>query len=471
MSASCSPSALVDVPAPSALVPAGSVATPAGAQEMYAFSVSQFAIAFGGGDGTNVGVDSYVSASGLLTDELMRTGARLTSPIVPTVQLTIDERTMNSTQPGGSAGLYDQLQRARVEARQAREALTKYAPGTPKALQARLFAHEGYTLVMFAELFCSGIPLSTVPIDGDPIPARGYSTDELFSIAGTLFDSAMALGADSARFVNLARIGKARALIGGGPANFAAAAAIAAAVPTDFVYDAEFNAGVARGANWIASNPWIYSAAGGESINGLNWIADPRTGVPKGRGVYGVGLPAKYSRNASGVLDPSVPWPNNPIPLASGVGARLIEAEAALAGGNVAAWLNGLNALRGACTGTAACAPVPSILATQLPPLTDPGTNPDPYARLKLMMKERAMWLFLTGHREGDMRRMVRWYPLAFDINSVWPAGEYVNAGTANAYTATNTNNTSYGPDVVLVPNPNERLTNSLYQGCVSVAP
>ena len=466
----CSPSSLVDVPSPSSVVPIGDVTTPAGAARLYAFAVTQFAISYGGGDGATVGVDSYVSASGLLSDELMRTGTRLVNPIVPTVQVTIDERTMNATQPAGAAGLYDQLQRSRVEARQAREALSSYAPALPKALQAQLYANEGYSIVMLAEGFCDGIPLSIVPLNGDPNPSRGYSTDELFVNAAALFDSAIAIGADSARFVNFARIGKARALLGRGPQSFAAAASAVQAVPTDFIYNVEFSSAVPRGSNWIASNPWIYNAVGGEGINGLNWIADPRTGVPSGKGVYGVGLPAKYSRDASGALDPSVAWPDVPMPVASGVEARLIEAEADLYAGGTN-WLAILNALRAACVGAAACAPVPSILAGRLAPLADPGTAPDPNARIKLLMKERAMWLFLTGHREGDLRRLAHWYPFAFSANTLWPVGEYVNAGSNGSIAPTSTNLTSYGADVLFLPDPAERQTNPVYAGCASVAP
>ncbi len=213
---SCAPSSLVDVPGPSNLVPLSGVTTPSGAQQLYAFAVTQFAISLGGGDGTTVGVDSYVSASGLLTDELMRTGPRLVNPLVPTISVPIDERTMNSVMPSGSASLYDQIQRSRVEAQQARQALALYAPTSPRALQGELYATEGYSVLMFAELFCSGIPLSSVPLTGAPTPTRGYSTAELFTTAQALFDSAFTYGGGSPQVLYLAQVGRGRALMGRG---------------------------------------------------------------------------------------------------------------------------------------------------------------------------------------------------------------------------------------------------------------
>ena len=47
------------------------------------------------------------------------------------------------------------------------------------------------------------------------------------------------------------------------------------------------------------------------------------------------------------------------------------------------------------------------VTNTTLAALADPGT---PAAREDLMFRERAFWLFGTGHRLGDMRRMIRQY-------------------------------------------------------------
>jgi hypothetical protein len=54
-------------------------------------------------------------------------------------------------------------------------------------------------------------------------------------------------------------------------------------------------------------------------------------------------------------------------------------------------------------TGVASCSASPTALA----PLADPGTQ---RAREDLLFRERAFWLFSTGHRLPDLRRLIRQY-------------------------------------------------------------
>jgi len=100
----------------------------------------------------------------------------------------------------------------------------------------------------------------------------------------------------------------------------------------------------------------------------------------------------------------------DPIPMVTGIEARLIQAEAALRADDVAGWLGRLNEARATVAGLAA--------------LTDPGSAA---ARVDLMLRERAFWLFLTGHRLGDLRRLVRQYGRAAE--SVFPVGPYHRGG------------------------------------------
>ena len=94
---------------------------------------------------------------------------------------------------------------------------------------------------------------------------------------------------------------------------------------------------------------------------------------------------------------------------ASGIEARLIEAENELDLGNTGPWLGLLNDVRG---------------TVGLAPLADPGTAE---GRVALMFRERAFWFYLTAHRLGDLRRMVRQYGL--DAESVFPTGAYHKQG------------------------------------------
>jgi hypothetical protein len=124
-----------------------------------------------------------------------------------------------------------------------------------------------------------------------------------------------------------------------------------------------------------------------------------------------------------------------PVPLATGIEARLIEAEDLLDKNNVTGWLGKLNAARATLAG--------------LPALADPGT---PAGRVDLLFRERAFWMYFTAHRVGDLRRLVRQYGRA--PNTVWPTGNYFKGGV-------------YGPDMNLPPSQAER-NNPEYKGCTN---
>ena len=56
-------------------------------------------------------------------------------------------------------------------------------------------------------------------------------------------------------------------------------------------------------------------------------------------------------------------------------------------------------------------------------------------AQLAQVFRERAFWLYLTAHRVGDMRRLIREYGLGSE--AVFPTGTYRGRGGG-----------VYGPDV-----------------------
>jgi hypothetical protein len=49
-----------------------------------------------------------------------------------------------------------------------------------------------------------------------------------------------------------------------------------------------------------------------------------------------------------------------------------------------------------------------------------------------MLFKERAYWLFLTAHRVGDLRRLVRQYNRAAE--TVFPTGSYSSNGRTSIY-------------------------------------
>src|ERR1041384_4739446 len=95
------------------------------------------------------------------------------------------------------------------------------------------------------------------------------------------------------------------------------------------------------------------------------------------------------------------------VTLASGIEAQLITAEAALQANDTTTWLTIINSLRTNAT----LYPVAQTGFTRganLTALADPGSVA---AREDRMYYERAFWMFSTGHRLGDMRRLVRAAP------------------------------------------------------------
>lgn len=462
----CSPADMVNVETPSDVVDPATVTNADGATKLYNYAVGRFAINFGGmftGNSAN-----FLVNVGVFTDELQTANTEFGTALLD----NIDERTLTVPAPGNAGNsdvggfVYQMLHATRVNQQQGREALQLYAPNSPKAWQGRLYAQEAFTVLWFAEVFCSGIPVPSVPLVGTPAQSRGLTTKELFERAIVLFDSAALLGADSARFANLSKVGKGRALLGLG--KQAEAAVAVQGVPTDFVYNLSYGPLLGfvdwphyGAGNLIGTDPRIVQVVDGEGGNGLVWSADPRTAVTTTPALSGEMLiSGKYSVTAGGTLDPEVPAVSAPIRLADGLEARLIEAEADLAAGG-AGWLTTLNSLRSTCIGSAACAPVPGLTAGSLPPLSDPGS---PRARLDLLMTERAMWLFLTGHRQGDLRRLARVY--GRDVATLWPTGTYSNPGFSPNVGAAINHGIPYGTDIVLLPARDEQVNNPLYSGC-----
>lgn len=482
----CSPDRVLgNAPLPPDVPDPAETRTPAGAMAAYRGALVQFQEAFGSRS------NSFIPVAGVLTDELRAGNAGLVGSTSP-VQL-IDSRSMPEEPEDGQLftniyatsvdGLYGWLQRTRGQAQQARGALRAYAPDSSSAYTAHLDAIQGYAEILLADLFCSGVPLSTLDFDGDFTYRPGSTTREVYQHAVALFDSALALaaGAGNDRIINLARVGKGRALLALG--EYAEAGAAAAEVPDDFEYALTYSTTVSPGVGsaqpkntnfvWddfrseVAGLP--LTMVDSEGTNGLAYLSsgDPRTAwVANGTNSHGLALtrPAKYSIAG-----------DSPLTVASGVEARLIQAEAALqgAGGD---WLATLNALRTDGTFSGVDSTVVSVDTTDvdgtmqvdttyqvdtlwnagtggvagLAPLTDPGT---PEARVDLIFAERGYWLFLTGHRQGDLRRLVRDY--GRDPETVYPTGAYPGA------------NGSYGVEIT-APIPSSERNNPHFNGCLN---
>ena len=426
--------------------------TPQGAVAAYNGLHEQFRSAFGGADW---GIQtSVVAIGGLLGDELQVGRADLGATPMP-----VDARAM----PEGASDdvamqAYSKLQRVRGQASQAIGLLTRYAP-EQRAITGHAYVFQAYAEIFLAELFCSGIPLSTLDFDGDYTLRPGSSTEDVYAHALALLDTALALAGDSVRVVNLARVAQARAHLGLG--QLAEAAAVAALVPNDYEYAVSYNS-VAGSSSpnfaYYTSPPWELSVSDREGVNGLDFrtSGDPRVAATLlGTNQFGWAIyhPDKYATDG-----------RSPIVLASGLEARLIEAEVALAADD-ASWLAKLNALRtngtfstrpnaGDSTRTDTLWNAGTGGVAGLAPLDDPGTA---VARVDLLFRERAYWLFLTGHRQADLRRLVRFYGRR--ESQVYPSGAYPLSGA------------SYGSDVTIPIPVEESTSNPRFTGCISREP
>lgn len=461
-SVACNTKDVLNVFDPAVATP-GSLTTIAAVPTVYAGAIGDFAAAWNG----NALTDAYVPTVGLFTDEFR-------SSDTFTTRNDADRRTQASPANGNlSDNSYVSLQRARRSLETGAALVKQFYPATapqagdPRA--AELTALAGYTYLAFGEAFCGNVPVPPTARAQEIVPAAGIGTQALFDTSVVRFNDAISTlgptptGSAALASLNLARVGLGRALVNEG--KYAEAAAAVAAVPTSFVYKVYYSSNTNREQNslWnLNGSNRRYTLADTEGTNGLNFRSanDPRipwrrfvTGnPPSSLGFDGINIVYEQLRYSSADAD---------TPLADGIEARLIQAEALLNTGN-ATWLDTLNALRANVNSLMAArydafatnSAADSVTATSLAPLIDPGTQA---ARVDLLFRERAFWLFATGHRLGDMRRLIRNYSrtaaTVFPTGLWWkgsPYGNDVNLAIAFA----EQNNTAYNPAACITSTP-----------------
>ena len=384
--------------------------------------LSTFQIAFSGGaDLANGGHEGQITISGLLGDEF------LNAESFPD-RIAVDRRDILPSN-GSLLALFLDLSRARAMADFASGQYNKLDAGAEG--QSEVLSIGAFAYTLFAENYCSGVPFSRLTDTGAIEYGDPQTDDQVLAISVAKFDSAIniATEAENDDLVDLARVGKARALLNLG--RFADAAAAAADVPTAFEYQVRSSANSLRQNNGIwnyTANTFAFSVPNREGGNGLPFLTanDPRLDVVA-TGQRG------FDRATPFNLQLKYPDLEADVVLASGIEARLIEAETAYRAGTPGQGLTILNELR---------------TIADLPALTDPGTQA---ARVDQLFRERAFWLWGTSHRLGDMRRLIRQYGRA--ANTVFPTGEYHKGG-------------NYGTDVNIPVSSDER-NNPKFTGCL----
>jgi hypothetical protein len=228
---------------------------------------------------------------------------------------------------------------------------------------------------------------------------------------------------------------------------------LVAAVPTGYVYDMTFSSASGANGMWSLNNSTArisvadsFDVVGGVTNvirNALPFASanDPRVPVingdqasPKVLAEDQVTRPFYLSLLYKAQFDPLV--------LASGVDARLYEAEARLQAGDIPSMMAILNALRQA---------KPTIGVTTIPPMPPLAAPFGVEAATTLLFREKAFWTFGRGQRLPDLRRLIRQYGRTQEI--VFPAGLYFKGG-------------SYGTDVNF-PVPSSEAVNPLFHGCL----
>jgi len=413
---------ILDVKAPDIVTP-DNLGGPAGLATLRAGALGDYALALGGSAAGHGATPALIHYSGVFSDEFDYSGT------FPT-RREPDERRVQPRN-GSMLAIYQNLHRARAAAANAAIALRNANPSDFRV--AEMEGLVSLTFSLFGEHYCSGVPFSSTSPSGDLVLGTPLATAAMFDSAVVWADRALAAAPPGSRQASLAAVAKGRALLNLG--RFADAGTAVTAVPSDFVYLAEFSDKTRRETSGLYQLTVIdrqFSVAERKG-GGLPYrtAADPRVRWSE-PGVVGQDGITNFFQQLR------FPDPGSAIPTGDGVEARLIEAEAALKANNLPRFKALHDALR-------ARVGLPSVDPT---PMTADQ-------RVDFHFRERAFWLYLTAHRVGDMRRLVRQYGRA--VGAVFPTGAYFKGGV-------------YGTDVNF-PVPVEEENNPNFTGCLDRNP
>jgi hypothetical protein len=450
--AGCKPSDVLSVPPPSGVTSSTALQSQAGAEAAFRGAKGQLFAAYG---------DIFYGTtlwSELMSDEYTQSGFSFGAGY--------DARF--TAVPSGSNELYSDVGwgntlQARSGLLLAVPLLTQYEPASSRQTIGEAYALIGYSEIMLAETFCAGTPLDHALPGGQYAYGTPLTTDSMLGAAVVHFDSAIANANGDPTVTGLARVGLGRALLG--RAQYAAADTIVASVPTGFVY----NVSLVAAANIFPPNGTFVAAAMGEPFYRMFNVADHEGGA---------GLNYASANDPRLTLDTTLtagdggPWilatkfenDLTDIAFSTGVEARLIQAEAAQQAGDPS-WVTDLSDLRADNADTHITFD-PTV--SEVPLLADSTTSLAAPAQVDFLFRERAFWLFGTGIRLGDMRRLLRQY--GRDQSTVYPTGPYdathplVGAGIP-----------SYGADVsITLPTAAGLISNQItvsnpaYKGCLT---
>jgi hypothetical protein len=420
-----------------------------GAQALYVGALGALQSWTGGGSGAS-SQNLWVFAD-LLTD-VWKTSDTFVQ------RINMDRRAVEDND-GVVEGAYTDATQSRGFYRDALRSLRQFLPDEPEK-QAHMYFALGYTEMNMAEVFCNGIPLGET-VNGQVTYTDPLTNAQVFELALVHLDSAISLAAGSnelsQRVRNAALVARGRTLVNLG--RFGEAASAVAAVDTSFQYVLTFSQPTGSNALWSTnfSNATTARMVVGDSVSLVNGdTVLIRNAIPFGSANDPrVPVTGSYADDSKTGFDGSTPWVGqqiwtereSPIVLASGIDARLIEAEAKLDQDDYAGMMQTLNALRGAAR-TLGAFEVPAMAALPTPTTRD--------AAIDIFFREKAFWQFARGTRLGDLRRLMRQYLRAEE--NVFPEGGF------------HKNPFAFGDDVSLPVTDGER-TNPRFTGCLDRLP
>ncbi len=466
---------LLDVTTPD-VVPADNLNDPLALPIIRAGAIGDFGIAYTGSGASGSGgtVEGQVLISGLLADEWINTE---TFPD----RVQADARQVDRAS-GTFTTVFRNLARAHLSATNAAAKFRQLSDTTVNTGLTEMLSLVAYTRLFFAENYCSGVPISYPNPDGSVQFGTPLTTSQMLDSALLRFNEALIVAramdtstagrrAARASMIGLASVGKARTLLAMGRIVDADTVASAAAVPTGFAYLIQHDLNTTRQQNGVFSGIRKfkrYGVANREGGVGLPWrdsaSLDPRTPftrfplLPKPNFGFDGVTPQfdqlRYTDEKSAIT------------LATGLEARLINAEAALSRSDTVGFMVQLNGLRAA---------PPAYILAGVQNTTVPGDQPrpvdpmvalttpaSPAAAIDLLFSERARWLWATGHRLNDLRRLVRAVGVRGGYgraeNTVFPNGLYFKNGLV------------YGTDVNY-PIPLDETNNPNFTQCLDRLP
>ena len=365
-----------------------------------------------------------------------------------------DRRTI-PTNNSQVSGQYSNAQVARGHAMTAIAALKQYSPEKVANIAQMYFA-LGFIEMNISEFFCNGTPFGYTD-KGQPVYTVPLTNKDGFTLAMARIDSGLAFVANipasdafGVSIKNSLLVAKARILVDLG--QHAQGAGLVTGVPTSFAWNLTFSTtagdngpysmnGVGASSRYVVSDSFDFFNGQLNIVkNALPFASakDPR--LP----VVGSSTATQKAIDAYTPFVGTVVWSDRsaPVPLVTGLDARLIEAEAKLKAGDIAGMMTIMNALRTAPQKLGKL-DVAAMAALPVPTSQD--------AAVSLFFREKAFWTFGRGQRLGDLRRLIRQYGRTQD--QVFPVGNYYKSGV-------------YGTDVNLPVTDNE-VTNPNFHGCI----